>query len=72
MGAMSTMTVSRAAALRALATIEHAGLDDDAVVELLNARIAEGGYSLDEVAIHSSGSDWDESNLERIAESIAR
>lgn len=72
MGATSTMRVSRDAALAALAKIEHANLGDDALAERLNDAIREGGYSLDEVRISSDGDDWDQQNLDRIAESIAR
>ena len=72
MGATSTMTVTRSAALAALAKIENANLSDDALTERLNDAIREGGYSLDEIQIAGSGNDWDESNLDRIAESIAR
>lgn len=72
MGATSTMSVSRNAALAALAKIEHAKLDDDALTERLNDAILQGGFSLDEIQITSHGDDWDESNLDRIAESISR
>lgn len=72
MGATSTMRVSRDAALAALAKIEHASLSDEAIAERLNDAIRAGGYSLDEVRIGSDGDDWDQQNLERIADGIAR
>lgn len=72
MGAMSTMHVSRANALKALATIEHARLSDSEVAERLNDALREGGYSLDEVSVsHHDGDDFDLEQLERMASAIA-
>jgi len=72
MGATSTMHVSRDDALAAIARIEHANLDDDAVAERLNALLVDNGHSLDEVSIGGSGDAWDVTNLERIAGALAR
>ena len=72
MGATSTMYVTRDSALTALAKIEHSNLDDDALAERLTEALNKGGYSLDEVRVSSSSSDWDTQNLDRIAETIAR